>query len=62
MVKKWTKILLDLKTHRWLEKIQDAEVDRFGWLKRRKKEDIIEDCLKLGIKEFIKTHDLNIKL
>ena len=61
-MEKWIRVSTDLETHRWLEKIQDAECDQFSYLKKRRKEVIAADVLKIGIAEYIKTHQLNIKL
>ena len=62
MITKWSRINLGLETHRWLEKIQDAEIDKFGFVQKRRKEQIIADVLKVGIPEFIKQNGLNVKL
>ena len=62
MITKGIRLHLDLETHKWIEKIQFAELSKFDYLERRKKEDIAADILKIGIQEFIKTHDLDIRL
>ena len=60
--KKWTRLLLDIDTHTKIEKIQLAESEKFYLPMKRTKQDVMEDCLKLGMKEFVKIHELDIKL
>jgi len=59
---KWIRVHADHETHEWLERIQIAEKQKFSYLKKRRKEVIAADVVKVGIAEFIKLHNLNIKL
>jgi hypothetical protein len=59
---KWTRLQLDFETHNLIQKIQIAEIDKFSYLEKRNMDEIMKDALKLGLREFIKTHDLNITL
>jgi len=59
---KWTKVALDLEIHSMIDKIQIAEREKFSLIKDRDKSEIVADCAKLGIKEFIKIHHLEITL
>jgi len=59
-LKKSIILRLDIETHRLLERIQLAEAEKFSYPKSRRKEDLAEDILELGISEYTKTHKLKI--
>jgi len=61
-LEKWIRVYADHETHEWLEKIQLAEKSKFSYIKKRRKEVIAADVIKVGIAEFIKQHKLDIKL
>ncbi len=50
---------LDLDIHEQLAKIQRAEAVKFNKRKRRK-DDLLEDIIRHGMKEFVKIHELEI--
>jgi len=61
-LKKGMRLLLDLHTHTQIDLIQIAERKKFSSIRDRTKEQITEDCVKLGIKEYIKQNGLKIAL
>lgn len=59
---KWTKLQLDFETHNLIQKIQIAEMERFSYIEKRNMDAIMMDALKIGLREFVKIHELDIKL
>ena len=62
MKKKSISLKLDLETHRRLDQVQEQEAYKFSLPKRRRKEDVAADILRLGINEFVRVHELDIKI
>ena len=53
-------VRLDLETHRTIERIRIAEGEKFSLPVLRRKETICESLIEIGIKAFIKEHELTI--
>jgi len=61
-LRKGMRLLLDLEVHSMIEKIQISEQETHGLPYKRKKEEIVESCLRIGIREYIKQENLKIAL
>lgn len=58
-MEKSLQLKIDLEAHQLLEKIQQAECEKFALPKRRRKEDLAKDIFLLGMKHYIHEHNLN---
>ena len=57
---KGVNVRLDLETHRTIERIRIAEGEKFSLPVLRRKETICESLIEIGLKEFIRIHELDI--
>jgi len=59
---KGVNVRLDIETHRKIEHVRIAEGDKFNLPVLRRKETICEDLIALGLRVFIKVHELDVKI